>query len=84
MRVLRDYLGCMLASLVGVFLSENRPEGCGDFKLSMLTDMREDVSQEVNSATLPFRHGQYRGDRGLEALVGIADDQVDSVQTSGC
>jgi hypothetical protein len=37
----------------------------------------------VDPATLPAGADQHRSDRGLEALVGVGDDQLDPAQAAG-
>jgi hypothetical protein len=60
---------------------EDRADRRPDQLLEILRAVAEGVAEEVDGAALPGR-AQDLGDRGLAALVGIGDDQLDARKTT--
>jgi len=56
---------------------EDRPDRRPDQLLQILGAVAEGITEEVDGAALPGS-AQHLGDRGLEALVGVGDHQLDS------
>lgn len=63
-------------------LGEVRADGRGDHLLVVLARLGQHVAHEVDSAALPGTALQDRPDGVDQAAVGIADDQLDTVQAA--
>jgi hypothetical protein len=73
----------LFGDVFGVGLGEDGADRGGDHLLVALRDDREHVAHEVDPAPLPAGADQDRGDRGLQAGVGIADDQLGPAKSAG-
>ena len=69
-----DFSPLRVGGLFGL-LGEGRPDVAGDHGLLGLADMGERVAHEVDAAALPGR-AQNLGGGGLQALVGVGDNQL--------
>ena len=67
----------------GVGLGEDRADRRGDHVGVAPGHDRQDVAQEMDSAPLPCGSDEYGADGGLEAGVGVGDDQLDSPEAAG-
>ena len=73
----------LLVDVLGVGLGEDRADRRGDHLRVALGHHGEDVAHEVHPAPLPGGPEQHRADRGLQAGVGVGDDQLDPAQPAG-
>eukprot|EP01137_Pigoraptor_chileana_P013759 Opistho-2@67633 len=64
-----------------VGLKEDLADGSSDYRVLALGHVGQRVSHEVDAAALPGG-AEHTGDRGLEALVGIGDDQLHAGQAA--
>lgn len=62
--------------LAGGGLDEDRADGGGDHLRRSLGDAGQHVAGEVDPAALPGGAEEHRGDRRLEALVGVGDHEA--------
>jgi hypothetical protein len=60
---------------------EDRPDRRPNQLLQILRAGPEGIAQEMDCAALPGA-AQHPGDRGLEALVGVRDHQLDASQAA--
>ena len=71
-----DHLAPLDAGGGLVLLCENGADESGGEPASIAPGMGEKIAHEVYSAALP-RRAQHSDDGGLQALMGIGDDQFD-------
>ena len=71
------------SDVLGVGLGEDRADRRGDHLLVALGHDREHVAHEVHPAPLPRSAEEHRPDRGLQAGVRVADDQLHPAQAAG-
>ena len=79
-----ELIGDLTPDLSGgrlVGLQEGLAQGGGDDGVLAFRHMGQGVAHPVDSAALPGR-AQYPGDRLLEALVGIGDDQLHALEAT--
>src|SRR4051794_40724506 len=76
---LRDRRGQPRARFGAIGLVEDRPDQGGQQPVLVAARMAEAIAQEVDRAALPGTR-ERAGDRRLEALVGVRDDQLDAMQ----
>ena len=72
----------LLADGRGIGLGEDRADRGEDHLGAPFRDPGQDVPEEVDPAALPRRAEEDRRDRGLQALVGVADDEPDADEAS--
>ena len=65
----------------GVVLGEGGGDEGRDDAAAALAGMGQHVAHEVDAAALPGG-AQHLGDRGLDALMGVGDDQLDAAQAA--
>src|SRR5919198_1279142 len=70
-----DRLGEPLARLLARVGLEDRPDQGGQEPMLVLAGVAEAIPEEVHAAALPGAAKQP-GDRGLEPLVGVGDDEL--------
>src|SRR3954447_15652094 len=70
-----------LAAALAVLLEEHGADGGRDHAVMSLGHVGQHVAHEVDAAALPGRL-EHLGDRRLEALVGVRDDQLDAGQAA--
>lgn len=68
-----------LATLAATVWSGAR--SCADFTAAALAGVGENVAHEVDPAALPGR-AEHLGDGGLQAFVGVGDDQLDASEAT--
>ena len=68
---------------VQIRLGKDRAHESRDHRLGVLRNVHQEVAHKVHATPLPTRSLENLANRGLEADMGVAHDQLDSTETPG-